>query len=136
MASILDFFTVEADAADPDLDQLTNLVEYSTGSDPLAPDFTPPLTAILPSDSLSIQLYHNTTAIGIRSTVETTSNPAGPWTVLARSTAGAAYAEVASGWTIQETGPGTRQLVTLTPSASLPSPAPARQFFRLRVERY
>jgi hypothetical protein len=136
MTSILDFFTVEADAADPDLDQLANLIEYSTGSDPLAPDFTPPLTAILPSDSLSIQLYHNTTAIGIRSTVETTSNPAGSWTALARSTAGAAYAGVASGWTIHESGPGTRHLVTLAQAAVPPGPAPARQFFRLRVERY
>ena len=136
MASILDFFTVEADAADPDLDQLNNLIEYSTGSDPLVRDFTPPLTATIPADSLSLQLYHNTTAIGIRSMVESATDPAGPWTVLARSTAGTAYAEVASGWTIQESGPGTRRLVILTPSAALPGAAPTRQFFRLRVERY
>lgn len=136
MARILTFFTTAADAADPDLDQWSNLIEYSTLSDPLVQDFTPPVTVITSSSRLSVQLTRNPSAIGIISTMESATDPAGPWSAVARSTAGAAYTGLAPGWTVQENATLPTPLVTFTLTAPLPGPPPARRFVRLRVERY
>ncbi len=132
MADILTWFTADADTADPDLDQWTNLMEYATGSDPLVRDFTAPVTLISAPDSLTASFFRNPLAIGLTLTLQAATDPAAPWTDIARSTSGSAFTILQPGWTGHETGNASRPLVHLTEAPAMP----LRRFLRLRVERF
>ncbi len=136
MAGILTYFTTEADAADPDFDTLSNLLEYAIGSDPLAKNQNPPITVSVSASNLSVQFPRNPAAAGIISTLEATGDPAGPWLTITRSTAGAVYTDLAPGWTLQENSALPKPFVTLTQTAPPPNTLPTRHFIRLRVERF
>ena len=132
MASILSYFTTDADAADPDLDRLPNLLEYATGSDPLVGGFAPPLVLSSTDANLTASFFRHPQATGTMTTLQAATDPAASWADIARSTAGSAFALLTPGWTLQETGNAARPLVSLT----APSAPSVRRFFRLKVERF
>jgi hypothetical protein len=81
------YFTVDdqieglaADAADPDADELVNLVEYALGSDPRHP--TPPLTPTHDSNGLSIVFTRPANLPGISYAAEFSDN-LGTWSPVA-----------------------------------------------------
>ncbi len=116
MADVLNFFTRDADAADPDGDGIVNLLEYATGSDPLLPDSTPLLTLpdLQTPGQFTLQLKRNNAATTLIATLQMSRDPHTGWSDLARSTAGAVYQylETPPGWSLQETGAAPRLLVT------------------------
>ena len=132
MADILTYFTTDADAADPDLDRIPNLLEYATGSDPLVRDFTPPLTITGAEGSPTASFFRNPQAMGLTLTLQAASDLTGSWLDIARSAAGGSFVILQPGWTVQETGNASRPLISLSDPVS----APGRRFYRLRVERF
>jgi Fibronectin type III domain len=132
MADVLTFFTAEADAADPDLDGWTNLIEYATGTDSLIRDDTPPLTFSVTGNTLRLTVQRNPSALGIISRVQSSTDLTS-WTDIASSNGIVPYMVSAAGWTLQENN-ATPRTVTLTDQVSLPGTT--RRFLRLRVERY
>ena len=132
MANILTYFTTEADAADPDLDLQPSLLEYAIGSDPQVADLTPPLIVSATSPYPAAAFFRNPQATGIITTFQAATDLSTPWIDIARSTAGSTFISLTPGWTISESGPVARPLVSLTEN-SFPA---TRRFFRLKVARF
>ncbi|MEI8341574.1 MAG: hypothetical protein WCH43_08590, partial [Verrucomicrobiota bacterium] len=59
---------------------------------------------------------------------------AGPWTDLARSTAGSPFTVMSAGATVTETGTGTVRSEQVTDVYSTTDPAHPRRFMRIQVQ--
>ena len=116
-------------ADDPDADGLTNLLEYALGSNPNsgAPAPTPQIA----NSKLQINFTRSTAATDLVFVVKASSDLV-TWTDIARSQAGAAFAPLVGGVTVNESGSGSLRNVEVIDSESLQT-AP-RRFLRLKVE--
>ena len=116
-------------ADDPDADGLTNLLEYALGSNPNsgAPAPTPQIA----NSKLQINFTRSTAATDLVLVVKASSDLV-TWTDIARSQAGAAFAPLVGGVTVNESGSGSLRNVEVIDSESLQT-AP-RRFLRLKVE--
>jgi subtilisin family serine protease/PKD repeat protein len=116
-------------ADDPDADGLTNLLEYALGSNPNSG--TPAPTPQIANSKLQINFTRSTAATDLVLVVKASSDLV-TWTDIARSQAGAAFAPLVGGVTVNESGSGSLRNVEVIDSESLQT-AP-RRFLRLKVE--
>jgi uncharacterized delta-60 repeat protein len=127
---------VAGNLADPNGNGLGNLLEYALGGDPVGngTDVRPTLgrdgmghlvlsfTRFLSRDDLTL-------------TVQGADRPAGPWTELARSSAGAAFTALEPGVTVMETGAGDQRAVAVSDTNMIGDAAHPHRFLRLEVIR-
>lgn len=120
-----------ADAADPDKDGKPNLLEYALNTDPLVPEQTRVPTVTTSAGRLTLVFERDTTKTDITFEVQSAADLA-TWSVIARSTGGAATADVGglSGG-VSETGNGTYRSVSVQDGTLINSGA--RRQLRLRV---
>ena len=125
-----------ADDADPNHNGINNLLEYALGGDP---NTTTPEAAILPQaargsgNALQLRFTRYLDRTDINLTVQAADDLAGPWTDLAVSVAGAAFAP---GARASESGTGNTRAVTVTDIYQGTDPAHPRRFMRLKVDRW
>lgn len=126
--------TVSGDSVDRDNDGLSNLLEYALASNPntATPGAAPQVDVA--DGRLTITFTRNAAATDATLSVLGSDNPSGPWTELARSTAGAAFTAVAGGVTVTETGTDTARSVQVSDLYSAGDPAHPTRFLRLSVE--
>lgn len=120
-------------SADPERDGRTNLLEYGTGSDPVAAASGPPSLASIASNRLTLAFTRNTDATDLTLTVQGADSPAGPWTDLARSTAGGAFGALLGGVSANETGTPPLRSVSVGDLYDTTDPAHPRRFLRLQL---
>ena len=122
-----------ADTADPDNDGCNNLLERALNGNPnTGGTLTQPGTA---TGALAIAFTRATTATDLILTAQAADTPAGPWTDLARSTAGAAFTVLETGATATETGGGATRSVEVRDLFPTGDPAHPRRFLRVQVQR-
>jgi len=114
-------------AADPDRDGLPNLTEYALGGNPLAPTAAILPTAT-PSHPLGISFRRFPSRSDLTLTVSSATSPDGPWSAVARSSAGQPMTSLTADTITTESGPGHARSVSVHVSASQP-----RQFLRLSI---
>ena len=125
---------IAGDLADPNHNGIPNLVEYALNGD--ASGNTSGI-GILPAPSLNasgrLQVaftrYLDRTDLTL--IVQGANSPAGPWTTLATSTAGAGFTVVATGATVDENGTGNTRLVKVGDASA----THVRRFMHLQVTR-
>lgn len=124
-----------ADDADPNHNDIPNLLEYALGGDPVGNTTGP---GILPQavnssgNELQIRFTRYQDRSDLTLTVQAADFPAGPWTEVAASAAGAAFAPTDRA---TETGSGNPSTVTVTDFYQKNDPAHPTRFMRLKVDR-
>ena len=123
--------TIADENADPDGDLLPNLIEYAIGGDPSY--YTASPLGLTQSGRLTLRLNRNPDALDVTLTVQAADLLTGPWTDLARSTAGSPFAVITAGTTILESSAGTLRRVDVRDLYPFIDPAHPRRFMRLKV---
>jgi hypothetical protein len=124
-----------ADEADPNHNGIVNLLEYALGGDPVGNTTG---VGILPQaewsagNALQIRFTRYLDRTDLTLTVQAADSPAGPWTDLAASAAGAVFAPGANA---AETGTGTTRTVVVTDLYPTDDPAHPKRFMRLKVAK-
>jgi hexosaminidase len=124
-----------ADDADPNHNGIVNLLEYALGGDPLGHTTG---TGILPQaersagNTLQLHFTRYLDRSDLKLTAQAADSPGGPWTDLAASTAGAAFAPAANA---AESGTGNTRSVIVCDLYPMGDPAHPKRFMRLKVER-
>jgi uncharacterized delta-60 repeat protein len=126
------------DLADPNHNGVPNLLEYALGGDPtgIATGLN-----ILPqvgrsaANTLQLTLTRALDRNDLTLTVQAADSPAGPWTALARSTAGGAFQVLAPGSTVLESGAGNTRTVTVTDLFPVTDPTHPQRYLKLEVGR-
>jgi len=127
--------TVTGDLVDAEKDGLVNRVEYAFGGNPNASAQTPlPLTGVL-GGRLAITFTRVVGNNDITLTVQGADTPAGPWTDLAASAAGAATVVVTAGATVTETGSGATRSVEVRDLYLTSDPQHPARVLRVQVTR-
>jgi autotransporter-associated beta strand protein len=126
---------VSGDAADPDRDDLHNLLEYALGSDPVRPDLQSAPRVSTTQGRLSITFTRNTSATDVTLSVMAADSTGGPWTAIARSTQGGAMQALVTGATVAESGSGNPRQVQATDVRWVNDPAQPRRFLRVEARR-
>jgi Concanavalin A-like lectin/glucanases superfamily/Carboxypeptidase regulatory-like domain len=119
------------DLVDGEKDGLVNLLEYAFGGDPNAATALP--TASAAGGQLAITFTRAVANTDVTLTVQAADSAAGPWSDLARSTAGAPTAALLGGVTVTETGAGATRAVEVRDLYLLTDPAHPRRFLRVEV---
>ena len=125
-----------ADDADPNHNGINNLLEYALGGEPAV---TPPEGTILPQagrgtgNALQLRFNRYPDRSDINLTAQAADDLAGPWTDIAVSVAGAAFAPATRA---TESGTGNSRAVTVTDIYQGTDPAHPRRFMRLKVDRW
>jgi fibronectin-binding autotransporter adhesin len=125
-----------ADAADPNHNGISNLIEYALGGEPLA---TTSESAILPrisivANHLSLQFTRQPALTDIILTVQA-SEDLTTWSDIASSTSGNPFTALISGLTLTETPNGAFQSIQLTDPALTTDAAHPKRFLRVQVTR-
>jgi len=126
---------ISGDAIDGDKDGLNNLLEYALGSNPNESDASDSPQVSQASNKLRIAFHRNTEASDITIAVVASDSLAGPWTAIATSTNGAAFAAVAAGATVQEQGTPPLKSVQAEDIYLIPDPEHPKRFMRVEVQR-
>ena len=127
--------SLAGELADLDKDGLISLLEYALAGDPRIPSQDALPTLATASGRLAIQFDHNALATDLTLTVQAADSPSGPWTALARSTAGNPFAPITGGTTILESTTGALRSVEVRDLYLLTDPAHPRRFLRLEVSK-
>lgn len=120
--------------SDPNHNGIVNLLEYALGGDPVGGTTG---TGILPQagrsagNALELRFARYLDRTELTLTVQAADSPAGPWTDLAASTAGAAFAP---GTRAAESGTGNVRTVVVTDLHPMTDPAHPRRCMRLKVD--
>ncbi len=115
---------------DTDFDGLRTILEYATGGDPLVRDALPAVSTVV--SNLALTFPRNTAATDVTLSVQGSADLA-TWTVLARSTAGAAMVPLVAGVNVAETGAGALRMVEVRDLFLTTDPAQPRRFLRLHA---
>lgn len=126
---------VSGDLADGDRDGFGNLLEYALGGNPNAASVAPLPKAAIASGKLTLSFTRSVANSDLTMTVQAGPSPAGPWTDLARSSAGNAFAILVPGVTVTEPASGAVRNVTVRDLHLMSDPAHPRRFMRLSVTR-
>jgi hypothetical protein len=118
-------------AADPDHDQVGNLLEYALGGDPTVSDsgFLPTLQQN--SYRSEFRFSRNPELRDLRMVVQVASDLDGAWTDAAESAGGAPFVASVEGVEVSEREDGELRVVGVSPPQNAPL---SRIFLRLRVE--
>ncbi|MEK7953241.1 LamG-like jellyroll fold domain-containing protein [Luteolibacter soli] len=129
-----------ADAADPDGDGLSNLIEFALGTLPnqSSADTAPEVSVI--NGKLTITATRNTGAIDVVMTILASDDLTSEnWQPIARSAGGSPFTDIIqnlpTGATIQETGTGATRTVQISDIQMTNDPAHPKRFLKLQVER-
>lgn len=126
-----------ADDADPNHNGIKNLLEYALGGDPVGSTTG---SGILPQigrsagNTLQINFSRFLDRTDLTVTVYAADSPAGPWTPIARSTAGSAFVVLEPGTGVIENGTGDIGSVTVSDFRPV-DPAHPKRFMRLGAAR-
>ncbi len=126
---------ISGDLVDGDRDSFGNLLEYALGGSPNAASVAPLPKAGIASGRLTLGFTRTLANTDLTMTVQGSPSPGGPWTDLARSTAGGTVTALVGGVTVTETGSGATRNVTVRDLHLMSDPAHPRRFLRLSVTR-
>ncbi len=126
-----------ADDADPNGNGISNLFEYTLNGDPTGMTTGQGILPVpLISDQhLQLELHRYLSRTDVTLTVQGSDSPQGPWTDLARSTAGGAFEPLITGVFANESGTNDQRTVTVSDPFSPTDPAHKQRFMRLQVTR-
>jgi uncharacterized delta-60 repeat protein len=128
--------TIAGDLADPNGNGMVNLLEYALLGDPLSAGTPNGQPTISGDDSGHALLSFACRIDGtLTYTVQGADLPGGPWTDLARSTAGTAFVSLQSGVVVMESGDANSRSVTVQDAIADDDPTHPSRFLRLQVER-
>ncbi len=127
-----------ADFADPNLNGIVNLLEYTLGGNPvnaaagleILPEFGESPTGKLRL-SFTRYLDHNDLVL----TVQAADSPSGPWQGLARSANGGPFVLLEPNAEVVETGTGNARAVAVSDRFLMDDPAHPKRFIRLEVSQ-
>lgn len=122
--------------ADPNGDQVPNLLAYAAGLDPWTPATTGNGGRPRASQSngrLAIHFNRNAAAVDLRLSVEGSDNPEGAWNELARSVGGGPVTPLTAGVTVVESGNASTPTVEVRDSVLIGEPGHPTRFLRLRA---
>nr|WP_240963801.1 Ig-like domain-containing protein [Luteolibacter luteus] len=125
--------SVSGPDADPNGNGLANLAEYALGTDPLAEGSGNVLRSEVENDRLKLSFTRDEAATDVTITVQASDALEGTWTDLARSVAGAPFAPLQAGISVQENGGGPVVDVVLVDAYAISDPAQPRRFLRVLV---
>jgi autotransporter-associated beta strand protein len=117
---------------DADGDRLRNLLEYAVGSNPSVPSGG--VLSKAPGNTGAVLFNRAAGRTDINTVVETSTDLSpGSWTIVATSTAGAAFVSNDAGVIVTDSGnPSGNSAVSVTDNRA---PVPAKRFYRIRVEK-
>jgi N-acetyl-beta-hexosaminidase/chitodextrinase len=124
-----------ADAADPNHNGISNLLEYALGGDPTGNTTG---TGILPQaergagNELQFRFTRHLDRSDLKLTVQAADSLSGPWSDVASSTAGGVFAPALRA---AETGTGNTRSVVVTDLYPIGDPAHPKRFMRLKTEK-
>jgi len=125
--------TIAGDSADPDYDGLNNLLERALNSNPNTAVTTPPVQRSVAGGKLTVTFTRVVANTDLIIGVFGADTPEGPWTELARSSAGAATVVIAPGATASESGAGATRNVEVRDLYLTTDPAHPRRFLKVVV---
>ncbi len=118
-----------------DGDGLMNLLEYALGGNPQLASIAPLPKASVASGKLALTFTRTVANTDLTLTVQASGSLSGPWTDLARSSAGGSFAALVGGVAITESGAGATRNVEVRDPFLMNDPAHPRRFLRLSVTR-
>jgi hypothetical protein len=125
---------ISGDLVDWEKDGIVNLLEYALGGDPNAAASNALPAASAAAGRLAITFPRVVANTDMTLTVQGADSAAGPWTDLARSTAGAPTSALLGGVTVTETGTGATRSVEVRDLYLLTDPTHPRRFLRVEVQ--
>jgi hypothetical protein len=127
--------TVAGDLADPDNDSQVNLLEYAFGTRPDATRTSACPAVTVEGEHLVFRFQRSSLASDLTFTIQAADSLAGPWTVLAGSTAGNPVEAMAPGVSVTEPATGALRQVEVRDASAITDPARPHRFLRLAVSR-
>jgi hypothetical protein len=126
---------ISGDTVDGDRDGLINLLEYALSGNPQLASTAPLPKASVASGRLALTFTRTVANTDLTLTVQAGGSLSGPWTNLARSSAGAPFTALVGGVGITESGTGATRNVEVRDPHLITDPAHPRRFLRLSVTR-
>lgn len=123
---------LDGPAGDPDMDGIPNILEACLGGNPRVADPQKLPVPLAVEGRLAVR-FDRAAGTPLAMTVQGADAPAGPWTDLARSTDGAAFAPLAPGVAATESGADATRAVEVRDAYMLNDPAHPRRFLRLQI---
>lgn len=121
------------DFADPDGDGNANILEYFFGTNPNVANSPNPLQLGVVASRLTLSFPRSLSATDTTATIQGADSASGPWTDLARSINGGAFAALVLGVPVSETGAGIVRNVQVGDQYIVTDPGHPTRFLRLQV---
>jgi hypothetical protein len=125
--------SIAGDLANPDGDQLVNLLEYAFGGNPNSTISVPAPVSSVVGNRINLSFTRIVANSDVTITVQGADSVTGLWSDLAESTGGNATVAVVSGVSVTETGTGTSRAVQVRDLFTSGTSAHPRRFLRLRA---